>query len=165
MIYSISHVPWTQTMLLSAMSGGLVEPIDLLIWFSPVLLGFTFAIWIAAITSRTFDGVAARRLFAIPEEIETPPVVRAVLHWEARFRGLLPDVTAPDAVIADALRDPRFYVLHRRETRARPQVAEALLGKIDAVEKLSRDELMAALSERRCFDELHTAAVAGRERR
>lgn len=164
MIYSISHVPWTQTMLLSAMSGGLVEPIDLLIWFSPVLLGFTFSIWIAAITSRTFDGVASRHLFAIPEEIETPPVVRAVLRWEARFRDVLPDVTTPDAVIAEALRDPRFYVLHRRETRARPQVAGALLAKINAVEKLSRDELMAALSDRRCFDELHAAAVAGHDR-
>lgn len=159
MLYSISQVPWTQEVLLSAMSGGLVEPIDLLLWFSPVLLGFTFSIWIAVITSRTFEGVAARRLFAIPEEVETPPVVRAVLRWEARFREVLPDVTASEAVIAETLRDPRFYVLHRRETRTRRHVADALLEKIGAVGRLSREELMAALSDRRCFDALHVAGV------
>lgn len=160
MVYSIAQVPWTQEVLLSAMSGGLVKPIDLVLWFSPVLLGFTFAIWIAAYSSRTFDGIAARRLFAIPEEIETPAVVSAVLYWEAEFRAVLPDATRGQAMIAERIRDPRFYVLHRRETRWRASGSPALLDKLANGIALSQREVMAALSDRHCFDLVHRRGLA-----
>jgi membrane glycosyltransferase len=155
MVYAISIVPWTQEILLSAMSNGLVRPIDLVLWFSPVLLGFTFAVWIAYLSSRTFEGLAERRLFAIPEEVETPEVVRAVLFWERRFRELLPDASKAAATVEAALADPSFFVRHRRETRPRQHVAGKLLAKIRSGEPLGRAEILAALTETESFDALH----------
>ncbi|WP_404710226.1 glucans biosynthesis glucosyltransferase MdoH [Sphingomonas sp. MMS24-J13] len=159
MIYQITQVPWTQQVLLSAMSGGMVRPTDLILWFAPIIGGFTASIWIARVTSLTFPSVARRNLFAIPEEIETPDVVKALTMWDEHFRAMLPDVTDPTRAIAEVLRDPGFYVRHRRETRVRPRVWETLGRKIQTGVRLKAAELQLALSERRCFDALHVASL------
>lgn len=159
MIYQITQVPWTQQVLLSAMSGGMVRPTDLILWFAPIIGGFTASIWIARVTSLTFPAIARRKLFAIPEEIETPDVVKALTLWDAHFRAMLPDVADPAQAIGQLLRDPGFYVRHRRETRLRPRVWQALGAKIEAGVRLKAAELQLALSERRCFDALHMASL------
>ena len=158
MLYAISLVPWTQQVLLSAMSNGLVRPIDLVIWFSPILLGFTGSVWIAGVTSRTFAGVARRHLFSIPEEIDVPPVVAAVTDWQRRFAEVIPAATATAQPAVALIGAPRFYVRHRRETRLRPNISASLLPKIIAALPLDRLEMMAALTERRCFDAMHRVA-------
>jgi membrane glycosyltransferase len=159
MIYQITQVPWTQEVLLSAMSGGRVRPTDLILWFFPIIGGFTASIWIARVTSQTYPQLIERRLFAIPEEIETPDVVKALMRWDDHFRSILPDVTDADRAIGQALGDPGFYVRHRRETRIRPRVAAALLPKIRDGVRLRPRDLLLALGERRCFDALHVKNV------
>jgi membrane glycosyltransferase len=156
MAYQISQVPWTQQMLLSAMSGGLIRPSDLILWFFPIIGGFTASIWIARVTSLTFPSLMRRHLFAIPEEIETPAVVVRLIAWDLHFREVL-----PDRPIAQILADPAFYVRHRRETRPRAHIAAAILPKIRAGHRLDRAEFLRAFGERRCFDALHRVAVSG----
>lgn len=158
MAWQLATVPWTQQVLLAAMSGGLIEPLDLVLWYSPILLGFTFSVSIARVTSRTFPLLAARHLFSIPEEIEVPQVVAALQFYEARFRAVLPDPRAGETVAA-AVRDPDFYVRHRRETRARGRAPERVLAKIARAERLDRAELNLALSDRASFDALHRASL------
>ncbi|MDF0488656.1 glucans biosynthesis glucosyltransferase MdoH [Sphingomonas sp. H39-1-10] len=158
MAWQLATVPWTQQVLLSAVSGGLIEPLDLVLWYSPILLGFTFSVWIARVTSRTFPLLAARKLFSIPEEIDVPQVVTALQRYETRFRAVLPDPRAGETVAA-AVRDPDFYVRHRRETRARARPPERLLAKIARAERLERAEVNLALSDRASFDALHRSGA------
>jgi membrane glycosyltransferase len=155
MAYQITQVPWTQQVLLSAMSGGLVRPTDLILWFLPIIGGFTASIWIVRTTSLTFPSLARRGLFCIPEEIEVPEVVRRLKVWDARFRMMLPDVADPARAIGQTLGDRDFHARHRRETRTRPAIAASLLPRIRAGAALARAEMLLALGERRCFDELH----------
>lgn len=159
MIYELTMVPWTQQMLLSAMSNGLVKPLDLVLWFSPILLGFTFAVWIARASSLAFPVLARRRLFSIPEEIAPPDVVLAVGAWERHFEALLPDTRDARATIEAALSDERFYVLHRRETRRRVRKPRGLLARIESGSTLMNGELSVALTDRTAFDALHRAAI------
>ncbi len=159
MVHQLSQVPWTQQVLLSAMSNGLVKPLDLVLWFSPILVGFTLAIGIARVTSRTFPGLAARRLFSIPEEVEPPAVVISVRRWETFFRSLSPAAGDAGPSVDHALRDPGFYVRHRRETRNRTAVSRSLLASISAGTPLDRRDLMLALTDRAAFDALHQSVL------
>lgn len=159
MVYQLAMVPWTQQILLSAMSNGLVRPLDLVVWFSPILFGFSFAVWIALVTSRTFPSLARLRLFSIPEEIEPPKVVQAVAVWNDHFRKQLSAASERDTVMHAAMRDLRFYVRHRRETRARTAPPRSILAKIGRIEPLRDDEWAVVLTDRTCFDAAHRAAV------
>lgn len=159
MVYQLMMVPWTQQVLLSAMSNGLVRPLDLVLWFSPILLGFTLAVWIARVTSRTFPTLARLRLFSIPEEIEPPRVVQSVEVWNEHFSTLVPNSSHAEAVMPAAMRDPNFYVRHRRETRTRAIPALSILAKIRRAEALIADEWRVVLTDRVCFDAAHRAAV------
>jgi membrane glycosyltransferase len=160
MAYQISQVPWTQQILLSAMSGGMVRPSDLILWFMPILGGFTLSVWIVRATSLSFPALARRGLFCIPEEVETPEVVRRLALWQDRFRAMLPDVGDAQHAIGAVLRDADFYQRHRRETRPRAHIAETLLPRIRAGARLRKDDLMRALGESRCFDALHQRCSA-----
>lgn len=160
MAYQILQVPWTQQMLLSAMSGGLIRPTDLILWFSPILGGFTCSIWIVHATSKTYPALARRGLFCIPEEVETPAVVQRLMLWDEHFRRMLPDVGDPERAIGQMLRDPDFYVRHRRETRVRPHISARLLPKIRDGVPLRGAELLMAIGERGSFDALHMALRA-----
>jgi membrane glycosyltransferase len=155
----ISQIPVQRAALLNALSGGWLRPTDLVIWLFPILGGFTASVWIAQVTSFTFPWLAARRLFAIPEEIDPPAVVVALESWRQRLEASLPDIRDPAGVFGYALNDPDFYVRHRRETRDRPHVAQALLPKILAKIELAPRELFLALGERSCFDALHVTRV------
>jgi membrane glycosyltransferase len=159
MVYQLATVPWTQQVLLSAMSNGMVKPLDLVLWFSPILLGFTFAVWIARASSLTYPALAKLRLFSNPEEVEPPEVVRAVLRWEHHFARRVPDARQSRAIVDAALRDERFYVLHRRETRDRKNPLDTLLAKIRLRAPLRDDELAVALADRKAFDALHRMAI------
>lgn len=160
MVWQVVNVPHTQKMLFSAMSGGWARPSDLILWFSPILIGFTTSIWIARYSSLSFPALRARRLFCIPEEVNEPAVVRAVGQWEHRLTRVLPRLEADESVLDQALVDPHFYVHHRRETRARPRIADRLLPRIRARAKLSERDMLLAFSERRCFDELYAMRAA-----
>ena len=162
MTYELATVPWTQQMLLSAMSNGMVKPLDLVLWFSPILLGFTFAVWIARTSSLAFPALDRLRLFSIPEEIEPPEVVLAVGAWERHFETVVPDIRDARSALDAALRDERFYVLHRRETRTRRTTSSDLLASIGRGLFPRDAELAWALSDRTTFDALHRAAVERR---
>lgn len=153
--YGLAQTPHTQVVLLEAASGGWVKPGDALLWFFPILGGFSFSIWIARYTSLTFPWLAQRRLFTIPEEMRQPPVVGAVVAWERRLAAALPTTDRRADAVRQVLADPGFYVRHRHETRVRPRVAADLLPKILSGVALSERELFAAFGERRCFDAMH----------
>jgi membrane glycosyltransferase len=153
--YGLAQTPNTQIVLLEAASNGWIKPGDALLWFFPILGGFSFSIWIARFTSLTFPGLAERHLFSIPEEIHRPRVVHALVAWEHRIGGRIPPADDRRAALKHALSDPGFYVRHREQTRGRHRVARVLLEKIVAGTSLSDREMFAALSERVCFDALH----------
>lgn len=159
MVYELTMVPWTQQMLLSAMSNGLVKPLDLVLWFSPILLGFTFSVWIARASSLTIPALARRRLFSIPEEIAPPEVVVAVGRWQRHFEQILPDARGARMLVEAAVRDERFYVLHRRETRRRSSASPTLLARIALGHPLKDRDVAAILADRGLFDALHRATV------
>lgn len=159
LIYALVQIPAQRTMLLQTLAGGWMRPDNIVVWFFPILGGFTACAWIARVTSFSFPAIKARRLFAIPEEIDPPAVVLAIEAWELRLRALLPDVDRPGGVIDYALKDPQFYVRHRPETRSRSRVVRSLMPKIRAGEDLTPRELFLALGERRCFDALHIGHV------
>ena len=158
-IYSMKQIPDTRAALLQTFSGGWLRPNDLIIWLFPILGGYAGSIWIVRITSFTFPWLRSRRLFAIPEEVDTPAVVEAIGTWRTWLEDRLPDVADPARVIDYAVKDAQFYVRHRRETRSRPHVAQSLMPKIVEKTELSRKELFLALGERQCFDALHIAHV------
>jgi membrane glycosyltransferase len=160
MVWQIASVPWTQEVLLSTMSRGLLEPADLLIGFAPILVGFTISIWIAHATSKTWPVVSRLRLFTIPEEVEAPPVVQAVLRWEASFRKLLPNVADREQAIARVLGDPWFYERHIGSTRQRSGVAAILLPQIQLGQRLTSPQLLRAVTDIDCFTALHLRSRA-----
>ena len=160
MVYQLTQVPWTQQVLLSSISNGMVKPLDLVLWFSPILVGFTLSVWIARVTSRTFSGLSARRLFCIPEEMEPPKVVLSVVRWEAHFRDIAHCSTDAGGSLDNALRDPGFYVRHRRETRNRRATSQDLLAKIRSDRPLEPREVMMALNDRASFDALHRSVAS-----
>jgi membrane glycosyltransferase len=160
--YGLAKTPHTQTILLGAASNGWIKPGDALIWFFPILGGFSFSIWIARFTSLTFPSLARRRLFAIPEEVRPPRVVGTLVGWEGRLAAALPKMRGRHETVRDALRDPGFYVRHRHQTRPKRRVAGLLLPKILAGTVLSEREMFAALGERRCFDALHALNASRR---
>jgi membrane glycosyltransferase len=102
-------------------------------------------------TSRTFPSIRACKLFCIPEEVDTPPVLRDMRGWQDHFRK-----TEPASL---AISDPGFYVRHRPQTRRRPRVAKALLPKIRSGLLLDDREQLLALDERRCFDAWHRSLL------
>jgi len=159
MFWQLDQVPAEKGALLETFSGGWLKPNDLILWFFPILGGFVASGWMARVTSFSFPALKERRIFAIPEEIDTPAVIRSVQSWDARLRAELPDIDHPAEVGHYAVANPTFYVNHRRETRLKPRVAAALLPRIRAKAHLSPRELLVALGERRCFDALHVLHV------
>lgn len=159
----LDQVPASASVLLALFSDGWVTPRDLVVWLFPILIGIAASTVVVRVTSASFAGLRSRRLFATPEEIDIPDVVRSVLRWENRFHALLPDMRKPEYAIAYALRDPQFYVWHRPRTRVRPIVASSLIRKIDNGAVLTSRELLIALTERKCFDALHAMAGAARK--
>jgi hypothetical protein len=96
----------------------------------------------------------------IPEEVDTPPVVQAVLRWEARFREWLPGDADAEARVSQMLGDRWFYERHLPMTRARGALAADLLPRTLASEQLSPRQLLRALTDAACFDALHMRAAA-----
>lgn len=162
MAYAIHGISGARALMIAALSRNWVSPGDIMLWFFPILAGFTGSVWIARFTSLTIDAVQSRKLFCIPEEIDRPQVIDDTIAWERRLRSDLPDIDDPQAVIDFAVRDVGFYVKHRPETRGRPHVAARLLPSIVAGEPLAGKNLLLALSERRCFDALHAQARSRR---
>ena len=137
------------------MSDNWLHPSDLVIWLCPILAGFVTSPWIVRVTSFSFPWLKARQLFAIPEEIDPPAVIKAITRWKEHFAARLPDAAEPDLVADYAISSPQFYVWHRPLTRSRPHLAALLMPKLRSGARLSEQELRLALSERNCFDVLH----------
>jgi membrane glycosyltransferase len=153
--YGLAQTPYTQVVLLGAATNGMVSPNDALLWFFPILGGFSFSIIIARFTSLSFPALLRRRLFAIPEELHPPAVVAAIPLWQRHFESLLPPTHSRGAALRHAIADPGFYIRHRQQTRSRHRIAGALLPRIMAGAVLSEREMFNALSDRKCLDALH----------
>ncbi|GAB7526970.1 hypothetical protein PBS_59610 [Paraburkholderia sp. 2C] len=159
MAYAVHGISGARALVIEALSNRWVSPADIMLWFFPILAGFTGSVWIARFTSLSIDAVASRRLFSIPEEIDTPRVIEDTVRWERTLRHELPDVEDPAGVIEYAVRDAGFYVRHRPETRIRAHIAHRLLPMIAEGKPLSDKHMLLALSERSCFDALHINAM------
>lgn len=158
---ALEHVPSQRSLLIETVSGGWITPGSMVIGFFPIIGGFAGSVLIVRFTSRSFDWVRGSGLFCIPEEVETPQVLRDMLDWERRLQARLPELRDAAAAVAYAIRDPEFYVRHRPETRSRPHLAQTLLPKIRRGAALGERELLLALGERRCFDALHMSLREG----
>jgi len=153
--YRVLHVSEERSLLLQTVTGGWVNPGDVLLWFFPIVAGFAGSVVIVRLTSKAAPLTRACKLFCIPEEIQPPPVIRDTVAQERHFNASLPDPGDKAGTIAYAARDQGFYVRHRPETRSRRHVAHALLPKISSDAPLTDREILLALSERQCFDALH----------
>jgi len=158
--YGLAQTPNTQIVLLQAASNGWVKPGDALLWFFPILGGFSFSIWIARFTSLSFPRLARMRLFSIPEEVCPPRVVAALVRFNDIFAARLPSTEHRQAALDHALGDPGFYVRQRLRTRLKSNLAAMLLPKILSGAPLSDSELYLGLGERHCLDALHIRAVS-----
>ncbi len=84
-------------MLLESMTDGWVRPGSMLMWYAPILAGWTLSVFLVQWTSRTFPVINRLRWFAIPEELEPPRVLLDVRTLEKRFRSWwqVPDTDNP----------------------------------------------------------------------
>lgn len=83
----------------------------LVLWFSPVLLGFVLSIPLSVWTSRASAGLAAkaRGLFMIPEELNPPQVLR---DFEAGLQKAESPSESPENGLERLLQDPELCRLH-----------------------------------------------------
>jgi membrane glycosyltransferase len=157
--------------LILGIASYLVAP-SLLLWMSPVVLGLSLAIPLAAVTSRADVGRAIRRagMLRIPEEREPPEVL-------ARARQLYEELRRSDETPADGLRrfmeDPRLLAAHRAmlpppRRRGDPLdpvllVGMAKLGEAETLSEataaLTRAELAAVLGNTGGIDRLAALAL------
>jgi len=158
-IHRLATAPPNLVLIIKLLSEGWATPLHMLLGLSPVLTGFSLAVVVAKVTSKSFPSIRRARLFCIPEELDVPPVLRATRQWERHFTALVPDATDLESVFDYALTDLGFYLEHRATTRRRPLVAARLLPKIARGEPLSGKEMVLAMSERSCFDLLHRQRV------
>lgn len=152
---ALMRIPSENATLLQIFSGGWVRPDDILFWFIPILGGIAGSIYIARITSLSFNGIRKRRLFCIPEELHEPEVITEVLAYEKRFSKCIPDARDKSRTIEFARKDKAFFVHHYRQTRYRPHVARRLLPKIRNGDCLTDKEMLLAFTERSCFSAIH----------
>ena len=150
----VSSIPQNLALIMETMSDGWARGDYLLYAFSPVLFAFIASVWIVRVTSKRFPAIERMRLFSIPEEADPPEVLERLRHWLAELQRAVPDPADREATIAFATADPRFIVQHQAQTRARGAVAERMLDKLQRGEALQDEELMLALNERRCFEQL-----------
>lgn len=161
MAYAVDGISNGRALVIEALSNKWVTPSDIMLWFFPILAGFTGSVWIARFTSLSIDGIQARKLFTIPEETYKPQVIEDTVRWERELRHNLPDADDPETVMEYATHDIGFYIKHRPETRVRPHVAHRLLPMIIEGKRLTGKNMLLALSERGCFDALHMTATRG----
>jgi membrane glycosyltransferase len=104
---------WPSTALGIAWTTLLALTVPTLIWwFSPVILGFLFAVPLSAWSSRTTWGEWAheRGLFLTPEEIAPPRLLRIFETELARFQGRAG--SPPNNGLSRVLNDPRAWEVH-----------------------------------------------------
>jgi membrane glycosyltransferase len=151
---------WATTVfgLLLGVASYLVAP-PLLLWMSPVVLGLSLAIPLAAVTSRADVGRAIRRagMLRIPEEREPPEVLARARILTAELRW---SEEAPADGLGRFLRDKRLVAAHRRmlpppRRRGDPIDAVLLVG----LAKLAEAETLVAATGALTTAEL--AAVLG----
>src|SRR5262249_30720220 len=96
-----------------AFSHGRLRPSDFVLWMSPVLIAFALTPMIVKGTSHPLRWAEPRKLFATPEEIDPPAVLKDVAYWEDFFRPRLPGHHSLPAALEYAVTDVQFYVCHR----------------------------------------------------
>ncbi|MDE8345554.1 MAG: glucans biosynthesis glucosyltransferase MdoH, partial [Acidocella sp.] len=157
--YQVAQVNSTSEVILETFAGSWASPDNILLWFFPILAGFSFSVLIVRFTSRSFPWLMKHNLFMIPEEINVPDVLSDLKKWESVMAESLPDHTDTRAAIAFAVSSKYFFVQHRRETKCRSHVRTQLLSKILGGCTLSDMEMRIALSDRFCFDAIHKLNV------
>ncbi|MDB5407922.1 MAG: glucan biosynthesis glucosyltransferase [Rhodospirillales bacterium] len=164
--------PTTVFGLLLGIASYLVAP-SLLLWMSPVVLGLSLAIPLAALTSRADLGRAIRSagMLRTPEESEPPEVLLRARRLADELRR---SEEATTGGLQRFLRDDRLVAAHRRmlpppRRRGDPIDAVLLVGLTKlgesetlaaAIAALTTAELAAALNDPRGVDALATLAQA-----
>jgi membrane glycosyltransferase len=133
---------------------------EFLYWIGPVAIGLILAVPLNVLSSRASVGVAARKLglFLTPEEVDRPPVLRALddeLGWAERLR--LPG-------FAELVQDRRIEALHKallRDGAPPSRAALALAGRAALdLAALSPAERRALLLSREALDRLRELRAA-----
>jgi membrane glycosyltransferase len=154
----------------------LVAP-SLFLWMSPVVLGLSLAIPLAAVTAEPRLGRGLRRcgLLLTPEEAAPPAVVVRALRLQRDYRAALP---AQSEALHRLVSDPVLLDLHRdmlpppRRPRLDPPDPVLLVGlaKLDeapsldaAAAELSTAEKTAILADRRGIERLSALSRDGAE--
>ncbi|HEX2011434.1 MAG TPA: glucans biosynthesis glucosyltransferase MdoH, partial [Roseateles sp.] len=141
------YAPLSLAVLLLALPLALLRP-STLVWLAPIALPLLLAAPITVLTSRSSIGARLRRarLLLIPEETQTPSVLRHAWTYA--------ELAAPTPDWAEALRSGRLFALARQAmgTRRtghglRGQTRRARLQQIERPEQLVPAERMRCLSE------------------
>lgn len=146
--------------MLAQYSDGLMSGDAMSVWFIPVIGGLVLAPFMAFLTSHTSKLANRCRWFLIPEEVAEPDVITRLKRNLAQMKACFP--AAGSDIVRHALTDPLFYIHHYRHIRSRRAVADRLLPKIRAGQRLDRRSFMMALKERACFVELVKRDCMGR---
>jgi len=83
--------------LLESITDGWMQPSSMLMWYAPILSGWTLSVFLVQWTSRTFPTINRLHWFAIPEEVNPPKLLQEVRALEQRFRSWwqIPDTDNP----------------------------------------------------------------------
>ncbi len=128
----------------------------LMLWYVPLLFRFIGSVWFVRFTSREYPLLDRMRWFASPQEIEPHFVVTETQRLEPVLAARVPTSLRAD----DAMRDPWFYMRHRRLCPGRPAKHAFWRPRLEGrrFAELSDGEKRIVLSERGLFDAYHRDA-------
>jgi membrane glycosyltransferase len=164
---------WKQTVG-GVLAGALILWLtpSLFVWTLPVLIGLWLAIPVSVLLSsvRVGSWLRKHRLLMIPEETDTPRVLRMFNAALSRTQAVADGLTTNDATPWDrVVRDPSFHRFHLATLASNPEPFESSINVAAAVESalrggltaLDRPEQVALLSNPHALRRLHVAAWAG----
>ncbi|QDH16998.1 glucans biosynthesis glucosyltransferase MdoH [Swingsia samuiensis] len=154
LIYKLYMIPTQAILMFHLMNGHFALPNSILFWFFPILSGLIFSVFIARLTSFSFPALLKAKWFMIPEEHEVPLEITQMLEWDEKVRSTIPDPENLEHCIQYALNSPDFYVAQRARARHISRFYSNVSEKMTLNKKLTIDEFMTALSEKKALDEI-----------
>ncbi|MFT8973052.1 glucans biosynthesis glucosyltransferase MdoH [Zymomonas mobilis] len=155
LIYNIHSIYKNSLFLYIKLLKLYLNPTSIFIWFAPILGGLILGVLIARITSLTFPQLQRKQWFLIPEEFEIPSEIKDTLFQEKKLRHRIPTPGNLKDCLIYAVRNPFFYVKQRARAKINQNTYIFIKKKLDNNEKLSIDEFMNAIYEKRCLDRIH----------